>query len=171
MNFITKLSLSIHSITEMTYDFILVTVNRLTKSIKFTSFQKSTNTEAFIKIFIEVVIANKEISKEVISNRDKLFTSKYWDAWTKELNIHVKLSTSYHSKTNEQIERINQTLEFYLRKFVNYHQTNWIKLLSITQISYNNSVNATTQKTSFYAKYEYNSTLNKLSKTSKERVS
>ena len=146
MNFITKLSLSIHSIIEVTYDFILVTMNRLTKSTKFTSFQKSTDTKAFIKIFTKIVIANKEISKEVIFDKNKLFTSKYWDAWTKELDIHVKLSTSYHSKTNEQIERTNQTLEFYLRKFVNYHQTNWIELLSMTQISYNNSINATTQK-------------------------
>ena len=41
----------------------------------------------------------------------------------------------------------------------------------MTQISYNNFVNATTQETSFYAKHEYNSTLNKLSKASKKRVS
>ena len=77
MNFITNLSLLIHSIIEVTYDFILVTVNRFTKSTKFTSFQKSTNTKAFIKIFTKVVIANKEISEKVISNKDKLFISKY----------------------------------------------------------------------------------------------
>ena len=41
----------------------------------------------------------------------------------------------------------------------------------MTQISYNNFVNATTQKTSFYAKHEYNSTLNRLSKTSKKIIS
>ena len=132
INFITKLSLSIHSITKVIYDFILVIVNKVTKSTKFTSFQKSINTKAFIKIFTEIVIANKEISKEVISNKDKLFTSKYWDAWTKRLNVHVKLSTSYHSETNEQIERTNQTFESYLRKFVSYHQTNWVELLSMT---------------------------------------
>ena len=77
MNFITKLSLSIHSITAIIYDFILITVNKLTKSTKFTSFQESTDTEIFIKIFMKVVIANKEIFEEVISNKDKLFTSKY----------------------------------------------------------------------------------------------
>ena len=101
INFITKLSLSIHSITKVTYDFILIIVNKFTKSTKFTSFQKSTNTKAFIKIFTKVIIEKKEISNEVISNKDKLFISKYWDAWTKELEIYVKLSTSYHSKTNE----------------------------------------------------------------------
>ena len=41
----------------------------------------------------------------------------------------------------------------------------------MTQISYNNFVNATTQETSFYAKHEYNSTLNRLLKTSKKRIS
>ena len=69
MNFITKLSLSIHLITKVIHDFILVIVNRLTKSAKFTSFQKSIDTEAFIKIFIEVVIVNKRILEKVISNR------------------------------------------------------------------------------------------------------
>ena len=54
---------------------------------------------------------------------------------------------------------------------MNYHQTNWIELLSTTQISYNNFVNATTQKTSFYAKHEYNFTLNRLLKTSRKKVS
>ena len=41
----------------------------------------------------------------------------------------------------------------------------------MTQISYNNFVNATIQETLFYAKHEYNSILNRLSKVSKERVS
>ena len=124
MSFITKLSLSIHSITKVTYDFILIIVNKFTKSTKFTSFQKSIDTKAFIKVFTKIVIANQKISKKVISNKNKLFTSKYWDAWTKELDIHIKLSISYHLKTNKQIKRINQTFESYLRKFVNYHQTN-----------------------------------------------
>ena len=144
MNFITKLLLSIHSITKVTYDLVLMIVNRFTKLTNFTSFQESINIEAFIKIFTEVIIANNEISKEVIFDKDKLFTSKYWDEWTKELNIHVKLSTSYHSKINEQTKRTNQTLEFYLKKFANYHQKNWVEWLFMTQISYNNFVNAIT---------------------------
>ena len=41
----------------------------------------------------------------------------------------------------------------------------------MTKISYNNFVNATIQETSFYAKHEYNSILNRLLKASKKRIS
>ena len=48
----------------------------------------------------------------------------------KELNnllkIQTKLSTAYHSQTNNQIERINQELEQYIRVFINHRQEQWL---------------------------------------------
>ena len=37
-----------------------------------------------------------------------------------QLNIKHKLSTVYHPQTDEQTERLNQTLKQYLRYFYNY---------------------------------------------------
>jgi len=38
------------------------------------------------------------------------------------LKIDVKLSTTYYSEIDDQIERINAVMKHYLRVFVNYMQ-------------------------------------------------
>jgi transposase InsO family protein len=53
------------------------------------------------------------------------------------LGIKHKMSTAYHLQTDGQIERLNQTLEQYLRYYVNNRQDNWIALLPLAQIAYN----------------------------------
>ena len=40
----------------------------------------------------------------------------------KLLEIQTKLSIAYHPQINEQIERVNQELEQYLRVFINHRQ-------------------------------------------------
>jgi len=41
------------------------------------------------------------------------------------------LSTAYHPQTDGQTERINQSLEQYLRAYTNYTQSNWTSLLPL----------------------------------------
>ena len=40
------------------------------------------------------------------------------------LEARLRFFTVYHSRTDEQIKRTNQTLKQYLRHYVNYHQDN-----------------------------------------------
>ena len=42
---------------------------------------------------------------------------------------------------------------------MNYYQTNWVTLLSVAQITYNISINQTTDTTSFFVNHEYNANL------------
>ena len=57
-----------------------------------------------------------------MSNRDKLFTSKFWNTWTRQLGTKIKLLTTYLSQTDGQTKQTNQTLEQYLRHYINFKQ-------------------------------------------------
>jgi len=52
----------------------------------------------------------------------------------KELNemlgIETKLSTAFYPQTDEQMERTNQELEWYLKMYINYRQSNWLEWLT-----------------------------------------
>ena len=50
-------------------------------------------------------------------------------------------------------ERQNQTLEQYLRTFVNYQQDDWAQWLIVAAFAYNNSVHTTTGVSPFFAAY------------------
>jgi hypothetical protein len=55
------------------------------------------------------------------------------------LGTHLIHSSSYHSQTNGQTERVNQILEGMLRACVMEHQGSWDKNLPWAEFSYNNS--------------------------------
>ena len=50
------------------------------------------------------------------------------------------MSTAFHPQTDGQTEHLNQTIETYLRAFVNHEQDNWVSLLPMAEFTYNNSV-------------------------------
>ena len=75
---------------------------------------------------------------------------------TAELGIQHKLFTAYHSQTDGQTERMNQTVETYLQHYVSRTQKNWVQLLPTAQFVYNNARNEITEVTSFYMNYRYN---------------
>ena len=48
-------------------------------------------------------MAKHTLLRELVSDRDKLFMSKFWEALMAQLNIKHKLSTAYYSQTDGQI--------------------------------------------------------------------
>ncbi len=101
LNFIVKLSKSKKRVIEAIYDFILIITNRLIKYEYFLSYKKATFAEDLTYTFLKMIVANHELSDEIISNRNKLFTSKFWKFLMNQLEIHHKLSTAYHLQINE----------------------------------------------------------------------
>ena len=66
------------------------------------------------------------------------------------------MSTAFHPQTNRQTERLNQTIEAYLRSFVNHEQDDWVRLLPMAEFAYNNSVTVGNGISPFYANYGFN---------------
>ncbi len=157
MNFITKLLTSKNPAWGVKFDSILTIVDRLTKYTMFISFKKTATASVLMYIILQELINNHGLSKKFITNRNKLFTSKFWETLTAELKINHKMLTAYHSQTDRQSKQMNQTVKTYLRHYVNRNQDNWVQLLLTAQFAYNNTQNETTEETPFWANYEYNS--------------
>src|SRR5436305_8582731 len=76
------------------------------------------------------------------------------------LNLKERLFTFFHSQTDGQIERMNQTIEQYLRIYSNYQQDNWVSFLSTAEFAYNNARQIFIDYSLFYTNYDYHSRLN-----------
>jgi hypothetical protein len=77
LDFIVKLSLSVKPITKVIFDLILVIINRLTKYGYFVLYKESLSAEKLVYAFNKHIIGNYGISKKIISDKDKLFTSRF----------------------------------------------------------------------------------------------
>jgi len=157
MNFITKLLASKDPAWEVKFDSILTIVDRLTKYTMFILFKKTTTASVLMYTILQELVSNHGLPKKFIIDRDKLFTSKFWETLTAELRINHKMSTTYHPQTNGQSKQMNQMVETYLRHYVNKNQDNWVQLLLTAQFVYNNTQNEIMEETPFQANYEYNS--------------
>ena len=155
-DFIVKLPPSTEPMTKKTYDSIWVITDRLTKYGYFIPYIEASTAKDLAYAFTRVVIANHGVPKTVISDRGTIMNSKFWKTLTARLGIRWKPSTAYHPQTDGQTERLNQTLEQYLRCYVDQEQDNWVSLLPLAQFAYNSAENSTTKMSPFYANYGYN---------------
>jgi hypothetical protein len=78
LNFIVKLPPSKEALIGVTYNSVLVVINRLTKYAHFIPYKEGLTVEGLVYTFNRNIIANYGILEEIISNKDKLFISNFW---------------------------------------------------------------------------------------------
>ena len=137
------------------FDSLLVFCCRLTKMIHVIPCLKTTNAEQFAKLVFEHVVKLHGLPDSIVSDRGSIFTSGFWSSLALHLGVKRKLSTAFHPQTDGQTERMNQTIEQYLRVYCNHQQDDWVDLLPLAEFTYNNSRNSTTGVSPFYANYGY----------------
>lgn len=152
MDFITKLPQSQDGLGNK-FDTILVMVDRLTKYMHAVPCKETYTAENIGQLIHDRLIRYHGKPKVFITDRDKWFTSNYWRTFVAEMGIQHKLSTAFHPQTDGQTERANQTLEQYLRHYINQAHSDWVTLLPSAQIAINNQRSETTKHTPFYANF------------------
>ncbi|SGZ32127.1 BQ5605_C043g12085 [Microbotryum silenes-dioicae] len=99
------------------------------------------------------------LPQSIVSDRDKLFTSKFWTALHKRLNIKLQLSSAFHPETDGRSEKTNKTAFQILRALVNKEQSNWAECLAVCEYAINSSLNVATGKTPFELVFGYTPSL------------
>lgn len=159
MDFVTGLPPAKHR--RHVYDAILVVVCRYSKMARFIPCNIDIQAPELCDVLCDEIFAVFGSPASIVSDRGSLFTSSYWSTLCYELAIRRRLSTAYHPQTDGQTERTNQTMEGYLRCYVNDEQNDWPMLLASAEYACNNAKNATTQKTPFEVVYTFSPTMRK----------
>lgn len=149
LDFIVKLPFS------SGYDSIAVVVDRFTKMAHFIPCSETITSEGTATLLVTYVFKLHGLPSEIVSDRGPQFISKVWEFILKTLLIKKKLSTAYHPQTDGQTERTNQTLEQYLRCYVNYQQNNWSEFLPMAEFTYNNTVKPGMSTSPFFLNYGF----------------
>ena len=81
---------------------------------------------------------------DIISDRDKLFMSRFWKALHILTGTKIKMSSSFHPETDGASERTNKTINQMLCYHVERNQTGWVKALPLICFNIMNTVNSST---------------------------
>ncbi len=104
MDFVTGLSISADWKGD-SYDSILVIVDQLTKMVYYVPVKVMIDAPGLTEVIINVVIRHHGVPESIVTDRDSLFTSKFWSSLCYFLGIKRKLSTAFHPQTDGQTER------------------------------------------------------------------
>jgi hypothetical protein len=132
MDWITKLPPSFG------YNSILtITDHDCSKAVLLFPCKETMGTEELAKLYFNKVFPHYGIPKKIISDRDPRLTSQLAREICQEADIDQNISTAYHSQTDGQSKRTNQTLETYLQIFCNEQQTDWARWIPMAQYTMN----------------------------------
>jgi len=168
MNFIVTVPES-KDLNENSTINILIVVNRLSKQVHYEPMSGITVLDT-ARVFYRAIWKHHGLPDSIVSNRETQFVSHFWDELCTRLKIQARLSTAFHSETNDQTENVNGVLEQYLRAFVSFMQDDWAAWLPSAEFATNNHFSESTQCTPFLANFEQHPRMRLEPKKAQENV-
>lgn len=89
----------------------------------------------------------------IISDRDKIFTSQFWEYLFTKSGTELHMSSAYHPQSDGQTERVNQCLELFLRCFCHSSPSKWAAWLHLAEFWYNNAFHSSVKQSPFEVIY------------------
>jgi hypothetical protein len=125
-------------------DTIITFTDRLNSDYRLVASRADITAEQLATVFFDEWYCENGLPREIVSDRDKLFTSKFWKALHALTGVKLKMSTAYHPETDGASERTNKTLNQCLRFHVDRHQHGWRRALPRIRFNLMNTINAST---------------------------
>ncbi|EDR02339.1 reverse transcriptase-RNase H-integrase [Laccaria bicolor S238N-H82] len=108
---------------------IITFTDRLGSDVQLVATRTDITAENLAILFFDKWYCENGLPADIVSDRDKLFISRFWRALHKLTGIKLKLSTSYHPETDGASERTNKTVNQALRFHVERNQMGWVRAL------------------------------------------
>lgn len=112
---------------------IVVFVDPLSKMVQFAAVLTASTGYNMARLFLHNLIRLHGTQREIVSDRDTLFTSAFWEELTAALGTKLAMSTACHPASDGQTERTNRTLDEMKRHFVSPTQDDWDEHLDAGQ--------------------------------------
>ncbi|TQE12665.1 hypothetical protein C1H46_001685 [Malus baccata] len=135
------------------YTVILVVVDRLSKYAHFVPLKHPYSAASIADTFIKEIFRLHGLPKSIVSDRDPIFISNFWQEFFKLQGSKLCLSSAYHPQTDGQTEVLNRTLEHYLRCFSSDKPSKWVSLIPWAEWWYNSSFQSAIKMSPYQAVY------------------
>ena len=134
---------------------VFVVVDRFTKYVHFIPLAHPYAATKVVHLFMQYVFKLHSMPSTIMSDRDPMFTSKFWSELMKLQGTNLAMSSSYHPQSDGQTEVVNKSLEHYLRAFAADRPHSWVDWLSLAEFWFNTNFPTSIKHTLFEALYGY----------------
>jgi len=96
------------------YFVIMVVIDHLSKFAQFIPLKKDFTSKTIVEAFVQHIVKLHGFPKTIVSDRDKVFISRFWQQLLQAQKTKLVMSSTYHLETDDQSKVLNKTLEMYL---------------------------------------------------------
>lgn len=134
-------------------DCVLVVVDYFTKYAHFLPLHHPFTAASVAKVFMAQVYKLHGLPSAIVTDRDRVFTSQFWKELFSSADVQLQMSSAYHPQSDGQTEHLNQTMDTFLRCFVNACPTKWFQWLPPAEFWYNTCERSAIGRSPFEALY------------------
>jgi len=134
-------------------NMILTMTDRLGSDVRIIPTRDTLTAEQLAVLFFDNWYCENGLPLELISDRDKLFISRFWKHFSLLTGIKHKCSSSFHPQTDGLSERTNKTVIQSVRFHVERNQMGWKRALPRIRFNIMNSVNKSTGFSPFQLRF------------------
>jgi hypothetical protein len=145
LDFITDLP------TVTNLDSIIVVKDCFSKMAHFIPCSKTIDACQMADLFFKEIFCLHGLPTSIVSDCGLQFVSHFCCHLFTHLGVSVELSLLHHPKMDGSTKVINQILKQYLHTYCSYLHSDWLSLLPLAKFAYNNSTNAQSNSTPFFA--------------------
>lgn len=125
-------------------DLLLTITDRLSGYCRLVACRTKDSAKDIAQLFFDEWTRFFGIPERLVSDRDKLFTSKFWRHLHERLGTRLQMSTAFHPETDGRSERTNKTAVQVLRQYVTRQQKDWTSHLATVELAINLAENEST---------------------------
>ena len=113
-------------------DTILVVVDRLSTYAHFMALAHPFTATMVAQLYFDHIFKLHGVPKTLVSDRDKVFLSQFWQELFRLQHVSLHISTAYHPQSDGQSAVVNKSLEGYLRCMIRENTTRVGTLASLS---------------------------------------
>jgi hypothetical protein len=137
------------------YDQVMVVIDHLTSMVHLTPVRGNYRARQIAEVFYETIYRLHGLPDRIISDRDKIFTSIFWQNLHRLMRVNLKLSSTYHPQTDGATERANRTMVQMIRQAIGTKDSRWLERLPAIEWAMNAARSETTGFSPFFLNYGY----------------
>jgi RNase H-like domain found in reverse transcriptase/Reverse transcriptase (RNA-dependent DNA polymerase)/Integrase zinc binding domain/Retroviral aspartyl protease/Zinc knuckle len=135
------------------YDAITVIICLLTAMVHLIPSRINYNATQLAELVFEHIYKIHGLPRNIISDRDVLFTSAFWSRLHRLIGTKLRMSSAYHPQSDGSTERANRTVTQMLRQCIQPDQKDWVARLPAIEFAINSARSESTGYAPFFLNF------------------
>lgn len=132
------------------FNVITVIIDLLTGMVHLVPSRTDYKAKDVAELIFEYVYKLYGLPKNIISDRDVLFTSHFWRELHKLIGVNLRMSSAYHPQSDGSTERANRTITQMIRNSISNDPRDWVARIPGIEFAINSAHSESTGYSSFF---------------------